>query len=98
MTLLISAFISVSLIICMTIILFTAIKSKLALDRIIAINSFGTLTSLLVCSIGYMELNPQWEDIAILYALINCTTTIIFSKLFTNINSKVFNSQYNQHD
>lgn len=51
-------------------------------DRILAANSFGTKTVLLLAVIGYMFGRPAFLDVAIVYALINFVTTIALMKLF----------------
>lgn len=49
-------------------------------DRIMAINSFGTTTVLMIAFLGYLTGRPEWEDIALLYALINFIGTIAVMK------------------
>jgi len=51
-------------------------------DRILAVNSFGTKTVLLIAVIGYLFGRPDFLDIAIVYALINFITTIALMKAF----------------
>lgn len=51
-------------------------------DRILAANSFGTLTVLLIGLLGFLTARPEFLDIAILYALINFVSTIAILKFF----------------
>lgn len=51
-------------------------------DRILAANSFGTKTVLLIAVMGFLFGRPQFLDIAIVYALINFVTTIALMKFF----------------
>ena len=40
-------------------------------DRILAVNSVGTKTVLLIAILGFLTKRPEFLDIAIVYALIN---------------------------
>ena len=51
-------------------------------DRILAVNSFGTKTVLLLALVGFLFGRPAFLDIAIVYALINFVTTIALMKFF----------------
>ncbi|OUS07283.1 pH regulation protein F [Rhodobacterales bacterium 52_120_T64] len=51
-------------------------------DRVIAVNSFGTHTVLLIGLIGFLTERPEFLDIALLYALINFVGTIAILKFF----------------
>ena len=52
-------------------------------DRVLALNSFGTKTVLLICLIGFVAGRPGlFLDIALLYALINFAGTIAVLKFF----------------
>lgn len=51
-------------------------------DRVLAVNSFGTLTVLLLSVLGFITDRPDFLDIAILYALINFVSTIAILKFF----------------
>jgi multicomponent Na+:H+ antiporter subunit F len=51
-------------------------------DRILAANSFGTKTVLLIALIGFVFGRPAFLDIAIAYALINFIATIALMKFF----------------
>ncbi|PCH96543.1 MAG: pH regulation protein F [Rhodobacteraceae bacterium] len=51
-------------------------------DRVLAVNSFGTLTVLFIAILGFLNGRPDFLDIAILYALINFVGTIAILKFF----------------
>ncbi len=45
-------------------------------DRILAVNSFGTKTVLLIAALGFLMGRPDFLDIALVYALINFIGTV----------------------
>ncbi|MEM9749795.1 MAG: monovalent cation/H+ antiporter complex subunit F [Pseudomonadota bacterium] len=51
-------------------------------DRVLAANSFGTKTVLLIGVVGYLFDRPDFLDISLLYALINFVGTIAILKFF----------------
>ncbi|MDZ4382765.1 MAG: monovalent cation/H+ antiporter complex subunit F [Parvibaculum sp.] len=51
-------------------------------DRVLAVNTFGTLTVLLLSILGFITGRPDFLDIAMLYALINFVSTIAILKFF----------------
>jgi len=51
-------------------------------DRVLATNTFGTLTVLLIGVLGFLTERPDFLDIALLYALINFVGTIAILKYF----------------
>ncbi|MCG6901471.1 MAG: pH regulation protein F [Rhodobacter sp.] len=51
-------------------------------DRVLATNTFGTLTVLLIGVFGFLTERPDFLDIALLYALINFVGTIAILKYF----------------
>lgn len=51
-------------------------------DRILAANSFGTKTVLLIGVYGFLSGRPDFLDIALVYALINFVGTIAVLKFF----------------
>ncbi len=52
-------------------------------DRILAGNSFGTKTVLLIGLMGFITGRPDFLDIALLYALINFASTIAILRFFS---------------
>ena len=53
-----------------------------AFDRVLAVNSIGTLAVLAICVYGFFDGRPEFLDIALLYALINFIGTICVLKYF----------------
>lgn len=51
-------------------------------DRVLAVNSLGTKTVLVLGLLGYVMGRPDFLDIAILYTLINFVSTIAILKFF----------------
>lgn len=66
----------------MVMMILRAISGPSQYDRILAANSFGTKTVLLIAVIGYLFGRPAFLDIAIAYALINFVATIALMKFF----------------
>ena len=64
----------------MLLVLVRALKGPTVFDRILAANSFGTLTMLLIATYGFLTERPDFLDIALVYALINFIGTIAVSK------------------
>ena len=65
----------------MLLVLIRLIGGPTLYDRVLAVNSFGTHTVLLIGLIGFMTERPDFLDIA-LYALINFVGTIAILKFF----------------
>jgi multicomponent Na+:H+ antiporter subunit F len=49
-------------------------------DRILAVNSFGTLAVVLIAVLGFLTERPEFLDIALVYALINFIGVIAVTK------------------
>ena len=49
-------------------------------DRVLAVNTFGTKTVLLLGVIGFLTERPDWVDLSLVYALINFVGTIAVLK------------------
>ncbi|WP_410795910.1 monovalent cation/H+ antiporter complex subunit F [Parvularcula sp. LCG005] len=71
-----------AIVIAMALVLFRAIVGPTLYDRVLAVNSFGTKTVLLLGVMGYLMGRPDFLDIALLYALINFVGTIAILKFF----------------
>lgn len=71
---------SLALIAVMAMALWRAVKGPTVYDRILAVNSFGTLTVLLIAVFGFLTNRPEFLDIALVYALINFIGTIAVCK------------------
>ena len=64
----------------MFLVLVRAFRGPTVFDRILAINSFGTLTVLLIAVHGYLAGRPEFLDLALVYALINFVGTIAVTR------------------
>ena len=51
-------------------------------DRVLAVNSIGTMTVLMIAVLGFLMGRPEFMDIALLYALINFIGTVAVLKFF----------------
>jgi multicomponent Na+:H+ antiporter subunit F len=49
-------------------------------DRVLAVNMFGTKTVLFISVLGFLSGRPDFLDLALVYALINCIGTIAILK------------------
>ena len=65
---------------CMTLAMARAVLGPTVYNRILAVNSFGTLTVLLIAVLGFMTGRPDFLDIALVYAFINFISTIAVLK------------------
>jgi multicomponent Na+:H+ antiporter subunit F len=71
---------ALAILVSMLLVLIRAVKGPTVYDRILAINSFGTLTVLLISIYGFLTNRPDFLDIALVYALINFIGIIAVSK------------------
>jgi multicomponent Na+:H+ antiporter subunit F len=74
-----------ALLVCMVMGLARAILGPTVFDRILAVNSFGTKTVLLIAVYGFLSGRPDFLDLALVYALMNFIGTIAVMK-FTRFN------------
>jgi len=51
-------------------------------DRVLAVNTFGTKTVLLLAALGFLTGRPEFLDLALVYVLINFIGTIAVLKFF----------------
>lgn len=51
-------------------------------DRVLAVNSFGSVAVLIIAVVGFLNGRPDFLDIALLYALINFIGTIAILNFF----------------
>lgn len=72
----------VALLITMTLALVRALAGPTLFDRLLAVNSFGTKTVLLIAVYGFLTGRPDFLDIALVYALINFIGTVAVLKFF----------------
>ncbi len=71
---------AIGVLISMLLALLRALVGPTIYDRILAVNTFGTLTVLAIAVVGYLMGRPDFLDIAIVYALINFVGTIAVLK------------------
>lgn len=71
-----------ALLIAMLMALIRAYAGPSLFDRVLAVNSFGTKTVLLIALLGFLIERPEFLDIALLYALVNFVGTIAILKFF----------------
>lgn len=73
---------TLSLLVTMILTLIRALLGPTIFDRILAVNSFGTKTVLLIAVYGFLTGRPDFVDIALVYSLINYIGTIAVLKFF----------------
>ncbi|MGB0542498.1 MAG: monovalent cation/H+ antiporter complex subunit F [Longimicrobiales bacterium] len=66
----------------MSLALLRALLGPTVYDRVLAVNTFGTKTVLLIASLGFLTGRPEFLDLALVYALINFIGTIAVLKFF----------------
>ena len=74
--------VSLAILIGMLLALIRAFAGPTLYDRVLAGNSFGTKTVLLLGVMGFLVGRPDFLDIALVYALINFVGTIAILKFF----------------
>ena len=65
---------------CMVMTLARSIAGPTVFDRILALNSFGTKTVLLIAVFGFLDGRPDFLDLALVYALMNFLGTVAVLK------------------
>lgn len=70
------------ILVCMALTLVRAVKGPSLYDRILAVNSCGTMTVLFIAVLGFFTDRPEFLDVALVYALINFIGTIAVLKYF----------------
>jgi len=73
---------TIAILIAMLLALARALLGPSLYDRILAVNTFGTVTVLFIAIFGFLTGRPEFLDIALVYALINFITTIAVLKFF----------------
>jgi multicomponent Na+:H+ antiporter subunit F len=71
---------TVALLVCMVMTLIRSIAGPTVFDRVLAVNSFGTKTVLLIAVYGFLTGRPDFLDLALVYALMNFIGTIAVMK------------------
>ncbi len=69
-----------ALIVCMSMTMVRSFLGPTVFDRILALNSFGTKTVLLIAVLGFLTGRPDFLDLALVYALMNFIGTVAVMK------------------
>lgn len=73
---------TIAILVAMLFALIRALLGPTLYDRILAVNTFGTITVLFIGIFGFLTGRPEFLDIALVYALINFIVTIAVLKFF----------------
>ena len=73
---------TLAVLVAMGITLVRALRGPTVYDRVLAVNSFGTLTVVVLALHGFLTERPEFLDIALVYALINFIGTVAVLKFF----------------
>jgi multicomponent Na+:H+ antiporter subunit F len=73
---------SAGILVSMALALVRALVGPTVYDRVLAVNTFGTKTVLLIGVVGFLTERPEFLDLALVYALINFIGTIAVLKFF----------------
>ena len=65
-----------TILVTLSIAIFRAITGPSQYDRILAVNSIGTKTVLIIAIYGYFTDRPDFADLALLYAMLNFLGTV----------------------
>jgi multicomponent Na+:H+ antiporter subunit F len=74
--------VTAGILVAMAMALARAILGPTVYDRVLAVNTFGTKTVLLIAAVGFLTGRPEFLDLALVYALINFIGTIAVLKFF----------------
>lgn len=69
-----------AVLISMAMLMIRATKGPTVYDRILALNSFGTKTVLLIAVLNFLTGRPEFLDLALVYAMMNFISTIAVMK------------------
>ncbi len=72
---------TLAILVTMALALTRALLGPTVYDRVLAVNTFGTKTVLLIALLGFLTERPDFLDIGLVYALINFIGTIAVLKL-----------------
>ena len=71
---------TIGILVSMSLALTRAVLGPTVYDRVLAVNTVGTKTVLLIAVLGFLTGRPEFLDLAIVYALINFIGTIAVLK------------------
>ena len=74
--------VTAGILVAMAMALTRALLGPTVYDRVLAVNTFGTKTVLLIAALGFLTGRPEFLDLALVYALINFIGTIAVLKFF----------------
>ena len=70
----------IAVLVSMAMLLIRATKGPTVYDRILAVNTFGTKTVLLIAVLNVLTGRPEFLDLALVYAMMNFISTIAVMK------------------
>ena len=73
---------SCALLATLALVLARAVKGPSVFDRLLASNTIGTVSMLLLATIGFLNARPEFLDLALVYGLLNIVGTIAVLKFF----------------
>ena len=73
---------AIAILITMALALIRALLGPTIYDRLLAVNTFGTKTVLLIAVFGFLTNRPEFMDLALIYVLVNLVGTIAVLKFF----------------
>jgi multicomponent Na+:H+ antiporter subunit F len=73
---------TVALLITVSLTLARAVLGPSVFDRLLATNTIGTCTVLLLAVIGFLTGRPEFLDLALVYALLNLVGTVARAEVF----------------
>jgi len=71
-----------ALLVSLVLMLARAVLGPTVFDRVLAMNTIGTLAVLLLAVLGFLTGRPEFLDLAIVYGLLNIVGTIAVLKFF----------------
>jgi multicomponent Na+:H+ antiporter subunit F len=71
-----------ALLVALALMLARAVAGPTVFDRLLAVNTMGTVTVLLLAVMGFLGGRPDFLDLAIVYGLLNVVGTIAVLKFF----------------
>jgi multicomponent Na+:H+ antiporter subunit F len=71
-----------ALLVALVLMLARAVLGPTVFDRVLAMNTIGTLAVLLLAVLGFLTGRPEFLDLAIVYGLLNVVGTVAVLKFF----------------
>ncbi len=71
-----------ALLVTLALALVRALRGPTVFDRVLGMNTIGTVAVLLLAVIGFLTARPEFLDLAIVYGLLNVVGTIAVLKFF----------------